>query len=95
MPTQKPRMALTLPPELFKAVHEMADALGRPASTVLVEMLVELIPQLEGITRMAIAAKSGNKAAVKRALVHMVGDNMAELMTMQQRELDLARKGKK
>lgn len=95
MPSQKPRMALTLTPELAKAIYDMAEAVGKPAATLMVEMLTELIPQLEGITKMSIAAKSGNKAAVKRALVHMVGDNMAELMTMQQRELDLVRKGKK
>lgn len=95
MPSQKPRIALTLPPELAKVVAEMSEALEKPAATVITNLLVELIPQLEGITKMAKAAKTGNKAAVKRALVHMVGDNMAELMTMQQRELDLARKGKK
>jgi hypothetical protein len=50
-------------------------------------MLVEMIPQFEGITKMALAAKSGNKAAAKRAVVHMFGDSMAQLMTMQQPEL--------
>ena len=87
MPSQKPRIALTLPPELAKAVNEMAEALEKPAATLLVEMLVELIPQLEGITKMARAAKTGNKAAVKRALVHMVGDNMAAMLSAQQPEL--------
>ena len=87
MPSQKPRIALTLPPELAKAVSEMAEALEKPAATLLVEMLVELIPQLEGITKMARAAKTGNKAAVKRALVHMVGDNMAAMLSAQQPEL--------
>ena len=76
-----------MPPELAKAVKEMSEALEKPAATLLVEMLVELIPQLEGLTKMARAAKAGNKAAVKRALVHMVGDNMAAMMNAQQPEL--------
>ena len=93
MPSQKPRIALTMPPELHAAVTGMAAALEKPAATVLVDMLIELIPQLEGITKMALAAKSGNKAAVKLALAHMVGDNMAAMMTMQQPELFEVKKG--
>lgn len=95
MPSQKPRLALTLEGELQMAINELAEAVGKPASRVVVELLTELIPQLQGLAKMARAAKSGNKAAVKRALVHMVGDNMAEMIAMQQTELDLARKGKR
>jgi hypothetical protein len=87
MPSQKPRLALTLPPELEVALSDYAEAVGKPVSAATVEMLVQLIPQFEGLTKFAIAAKSGNKAAAKRALVHMVGDNMAELMQMQQADL--------
>jgi hypothetical protein len=81
------RMQITLTPPLRKALFEYAKALGRPASSLTTEMLVEMIPQFEGITKMALAAKSGNKAAAKRAVVHMFGDSMAQLMTMQQPEL--------
>ncbi len=87
MPTRKTRMALTLTPELEAALDDLAEALGKPAATLAVELLHELIPQLEGLAKVARAAKSGNKAAAKRALVHMVGDNMAELMSMHQPEL--------
>jgi predicted DNA-binding protein len=80
-------MALTLTPELEAALDDLAEALGKPAATLAVELLHELIPQLEGLAKVARAAKSGNKAAAKRALVHMVGDNMAELMSMHQPEL--------
>ena len=80
-------MNLTPSLELRAVLVDLADALGKPVATVTVDLLTEMIPQLEGITKMARAAKSGNKAAVKRALVHMVGDNMAELMSMQQPEL--------
>lgn len=81
------RVALTLPPELLEALDGLATALGRPMATVVSETLVELIPQFEGLTKLAIASKAGNKAAAKRALVHMLGDNMAEMMQMQQPEL--------
>lgn len=95
MPSQKPRIALTLPPELQVALTNLAEAVGKPVATVAAELLYEMIPQLEGLTKFTKAAKSGNKAAVKKAMVHMLGDNMAEMMTMHQAELDLARKGKK
>ncbi len=81
------RVALTLPPELLTALDGLATALGRPMATVVSEILVELIPQFEGLTKLALASKAGNKAAAKRALVHMLGDNMAEMMQMQQPEL--------
>lgn len=87
MPSRLPRLSLTLNDELKRALDDMSDALGKPAATLTVELLTEMIPQLEGIAKMARAAKSGNKAAVKRALAHMVGDNMAEMMAMQQPEL--------
>ena len=87
MPSQKPRIALTLAPELQVALANLAEAVGKPAATVAAELLFEMIPQLEGLTKLAKAAKSGNKAAAKRAMVHMLGDNMAEMMAMQQPEL--------
>ena len=87
MPSSKPRMALTLTDELRSALDDLAEAIGKPASTVAGELLNEMIPQILGLAKFARAAKSGNKAAAKRALVHMVGDNMAEMMQAQQPEL--------
>jgi predicted DNA-binding protein len=84
---QQRRMALTLPPALEVALQGLSEAMGKPMATLTVEMLVEMIPQLEGLTKFTLAAKAGNKAATKRALVHMLGDNMAEMMAMQQPEL--------
>jgi hypothetical protein len=80
-------MALTLPEEVSYAVHDLADALGKPASKVVTELLQEMVPQLQGLAKIARAGKAGNKAAAKRALAHMMGDTMAELMTVQQPEL--------
>jgi predicted DNA-binding protein len=82
-------MALTLPDHVRDAVYDLADAVGKPASKVVAELLEEMVPQLEGLAKVARAAKSGNKAAAKRALTHMFGDAMAEHM-----QSDLFRKGK-
>lgn len=95
MPSQRPRMALTLSEDVHAAIHDLADALGKPASKVVTELLQEMVPQLQGLTKITRAAKAGNKAAAKRALQHMVGDGMADLMQQQQPELFGNRKGSK
>jgi predicted DNA-binding protein len=87
MPTRKPRMALTLNPKVEAALSDLSDALGKPAATLAAEMLEEMVPQLEGLAKFARASKSGNKAAAKRALTHMLGDSMAELMTQVQPDM--------
>jgi hypothetical protein len=78
---------LTLPEDLRAALDEFSEVLGKPVATLTVELLREMIPQIEGITKMARASKSGNKAAAKRALVHMVGDQMAEIMASTQPDM--------
>lgn len=84
-------MALTLSDECAEALNDLADALGKPASTVAAELLHEMVPQLEGLAKYARHAKAGNKAAAKRALVHLIGDGMAEVISDQQRDLKLKR----
>jgi hypothetical protein len=80
-------MALTLSDEAAAALADMAAALGQPASTLAAEFLHELAPQFHGIAKMARAAKTGNKAAARRVVAHMLGDQYAQLMAMQQPEL--------
>jgi hypothetical protein len=87
MPSQRPRMALTLPADVHAAIHDLADALGKPASKVVTELLQEMVPQLEGLAKISRAGRAGNKAAAKRALQHMMGDQLAEVMAVQQPEL--------
>lgn len=94
MPSKRPRMALTLPEHVQAAVYDLADAMGKPASKVVTELLEEMVPQLQGLAKIARAAKQGNNAAAKRALQHMVGDGFAELVSMNQPELFGKRKGK-
>lgn len=95
MPSQKPRIALTLPPELRTALYDLADAWEKPAATIATELLVEMIPQLEGLAKMTRAVKAGNKSQAKRALVHMVGDQFANLMASQTPDMFPAKKAKK
>lgn len=87
MPSKRPRMALTLPDEVHAAVHELADAMGKPASQVVTSLLQEMVPQLQGLAKIHRASKAGNAQAAKRALQHMVGDAMAEVLTHEQPEL--------
>jgi predicted DNA-binding protein len=94
MPSDRKRMALTLPKETEAALDDLADAIGKPASTIAAELLGEMVPQIVGLAKIARATKAGNKAAAKRALVHMVGDNMAELMSMTQPDMFPKKKAK-
>lgn len=87
MPSTKTRLALTLSDELRSVLFDLADASSKPASKVVTDLLQELIPQLQGLVKIARATKSGNQAAAKRALQHMVGDTMAELMARNQPEM--------
>ena len=87
MPTQKPRLALTVSPELQVALSNLAVAVGRPAATVAAELLEDMLPQLEGLTKIAKSVKDGNKVAAKRALQHLLGDAFAEAMATQQPDL--------
>ena len=87
MPTKQRRMALTLKPHVEAALFDFAEAIGKPAATLAAELLEEMVPQLEDLAKIARHTKAGNKAAAKRALTHMVGDGLAELMQQTQPEL--------
>lgn len=80
MPTRKPRMSITLPDDVARALYDLADATEKPAATVVADLLQEMRPQLEGLAKVARAAKSGNKVAAKNALRHLFGDSLAEVL---------------
>lgn len=80
-------MALTLPPELREVLFDLAEASGRPAAAIVVELLTEMTPQLKGMAKMIRSARAGKVEAAKRALRHMVGDALAEVMTTAQPDL--------
>lgn len=87
MPSVRRRLALTLPDDVERALFDLADALGKPATKVVTELLQEMVPQLQGLAKIARAGRAGNKAEAKRALQHMLGDTLAEVLTAEQPEL--------
>lgn len=92
MPSQKPRLALTLPEDVRAAIDDLSDAMGKPSSAVVTGLLQEMVPQLQGLAKVVRASNAGNKAAAKRALAHMMGDNFAAMATATQADMF---KGKK
>lgn len=87
MPSHRKRMALTLPDPVSEALSTLAAAVGKPVATVAVELLTEMAPQMLDLAKIARAQKAGNQAAAKRAVQHMLGDALAEVMSTQQPEL--------
>lgn len=83
MPTLRPRLYLTLDDELLFALAELADAQDKPVSVVTASLLKEIQPQIEGLSKLIRHAREGNKAAAKRALTHMVGDSLADVLSYQ------------
>lgn len=94
MPSQKPRIALTLEPHVEAAIRDLADALGKPAATVVSQLLEEMVEQITSLAKISRAAHAGNRSAVKAALRDMVGDTVAELMTATQGDLPLGKRRK-
>ena len=76
-------MALTLSKEAEDALWDVADATGKPAATITAELLREVAPQLHDIAKIAWLSQQGKAAAAKRALVHMIGDGMAQILQEQ------------
>lgn len=95
MPTLQRRMALTLPDEVRNAVSDLADALQKPAATVVTELLQEMVPQLHDLAKLARHTKAGKAGAAKQVLRHMIGDAAAELASINQPQLFPAKKAKK
>lgn len=87
MPSVNARVNLTLPPELHAVLVDLSTAVKKPLSTVVTDLLIEMIPHLEGVTKIARAQQAGNVRAAKTALAHMVGNQMADFMASHQPEL--------
>lgn len=82
MPTTRQRINLTPSDELKSALQELADAAEKPLSTVVTELLTEMIPQFRDLAKVLRHAKAGKQAAAKRALQHMVGNALAEQLEL-------------
>jgi len=82
MPSKNPRMMLTLKPDVLAALQDLSDALGKPTATVAAELLTEMRPQLLDLAKYARAMKAGKTDVAKRALSHMVGDALADQLSL-------------
>ena len=94
MPSKHPRLALTLPPSLREALEDLAEAQGVPASKVVVGLLSEMETQIRDLAKYSRLVQSGQHSAAKRALQHLLGNAMAEVIT-EQLPLPEAAKGRK
>lgn len=92
MPSKHPRLALTVPAPLKEALDDLADAQGIPTAKVVVGLLTEMETQIRDLAKYARLVKSGESTAAKRALQHMFGNALAEVM---QDQLPLETKKKK
>jgi hypothetical protein len=66
---------------LAAALADLADAEKKPISKVMVAMLSEMEPQIRDLATYARSVKAGKMDEAKQALVHMLGNSMAELLT--------------
>ncbi len=93
MPTHKPRLQITLPPDLYETFRRLAAFERRPMAKVITELLVEIAPILQATVAALdqVQKAKGNPAtALATAVTRMQGavEQLAERATGQ---LDLLR----
>lgn len=93
MPTRKPRLQITLEPELYETLQRFAAYERRPMAKVITDLLVHIQPMLQSTVAaldQVQKAKGGPAAALATAITRMQGavDQLAEKATGQ---LDLLR----
>ena len=94
MPSTKPRLMLTLPPDLDADLRDLADARGKPLSTTVLDLLLEMQPQLGDLAKMLRMVNQGNKRAALRKLSNLAADAAGDLAEVQ-RTLPLPAKRKR
>ena len=80
MTTKMRRIQVCLPDSLSEALADLADAEKKPISNVMVGLLTEMEPQIRDLAKYARSIKAGKMDEAKQALMHMFGNNMAELL---------------
>ena len=93
MPTRKPRLQITLEPELYETLQRFAAYERRPMAKVITDLLVHIQPMLQSTVAaldQVQKSKGGPAAALATAITRMQGavDQLAEKATGQ---LDLLR----
>lgn len=81
MTTKMRRIQVCLPDSLSEALADLADAEKKPISKVMVGLLSEMEPQIRDLAKYARSVKSGKMDEAKQALIHMLGNGMAELLS--------------
>lgn len=67
LPSQKPRLNLTLPDSLNDVISDLAELQGIPKTRVITEILIEIEPMLKQTVEALKAVKENKQDAVKIA----------------------------
>lgn len=67
LPSQKPRLNLTLPDSLNEVISELAELQGIPKTRIITEILLEVEPMLKQMSEALTAVKENKQDAVKIA----------------------------
>jgi hypothetical protein len=77
MPSQKPRVALTIPDDLNEVLQDLSDLNEVPKSKLIVELLVQMQPILSAQRDALESVKKG--VTPEQALLAMLGTGFGEL----------------
>ena len=91
MTTKMHRLTISLPDDVLVAVRAMADAENRPASKVIVAVLIEFAPMMIQIAKFHKQVAAGKTSEAKRTMQSLFGDQLATVLT-QQLDLEKAKK---
>ena len=83
MTTKHRRITISLPPEVDAALAELAKVDNRPQAKIVTEYLVEMVPSMVAMAKIANQMKAGKQADAKRTLQHWLGDSMANVLVEQ------------
>ena len=89
MPTQKPRIALTVPEDLNELLDNLSELMGKPKSTFIVEFLTDVQPLFQELYNSLSHAKEMKDnipslirlTAMANQQVGVMNSEMSELMS--------------
>jgi hypothetical protein len=81
------RVLLSLQPDLYKVYLQFATAQRKPLAGTITDLLVEMRPQVEALTKIQQQVAAGKTSAAKQTLRHMMGESMAAVVAAAQPEL--------
>jgi hypothetical protein len=73
MPTQKPRLNITLDPVVRASLADLSDALDIPASTFVSSLLLDSVEIIQELARIGHAAKAGRSGSIDELRNLLVG----------------------